>query len=536
MVSPRSRSVACGLVVAAAVFALSPPAAAQERFQLRQLRPGVTGEDDFGVSRAMDLGHLRYSVRLSLDYAHNPLVYEFTHGTASSELGAIVADQVNGTLALSLGLFDRLVIHASLPVVLYMGNDPSSLGGFFPGERDAPGLGDLTFGARVLLAGSRNDAASLALSLVGTAPTSLTERHFSGEQSFTVTPALLFEARAGRFRVNIELGARVRPDTDFLGVTISDELTFGAGFAAELLQGDVALTGHAELFGASAFQALGDRERSPLMSLFGVKVRADGFGAGLAAGPGLTRGLGAPDVYVTLTLDYTAPSEEEDREPEPDPKPEVETGDRDGDGLLDDSDACPDEPEDPDGLRDNDGCPEDDADGDGVLDTADACPLTPGLAEPMIPECKGCPAGACVQSGKIVILQTLEFKTGKAVLLDESEATLQDVRSILQSSEQMKVVRIEGHTDNRSRKRFNLELSGRRALAVYAWLVDKGVDAARLEAWGCGENVPIVSNKSKIGREANRRVELHIVDPAPASGARNPYGCNRYWLDDGGAK
>lgn len=60
-------------------------------------------------------------------------------------------------------------------------------------------------------------------------------------------------------------------------------------------------------------------------------------------------------------------------EPTPVPVP----GDRDGDGILDDSDQCVDEPEDKDGYQDEDGCPEPDNDGDGVLDGADKCPLEP---------------------------------------------------------------------------------------------------------------------------------------------------------------
>src|SRR5690606_9849297 len=48
--------------------------------------------------------------------------------------------------------------------------------------------------------------------------------------------------------------------------------------------------------------------------------------------------------------------------------------DRDGDGIPDGDDACPDEPEDRDGVDDGDGCPEMDGDGDGVLDHADRCP------------------------------------------------------------------------------------------------------------------------------------------------------------------
>jgi len=48
--------------------------------------------------------------------------------------------------------------------------------------------------------------------------------------------------------------------------------------------------------------------------------------------------------------------------------------DSDGDGLRDDVDDCPQEPEDEDGFEDDDGCPDTDNDGDGVADADDECP------------------------------------------------------------------------------------------------------------------------------------------------------------------
>ena len=57
--------------------------------------------------------------------------------------------------------------------------------------------------------------------------------------------------------------------------------------------------------------------------------------------------------------------------------PRAPTGDRDGDGILDDVDKCPDDPEDNDGFEDEDGCPDPDNDKDGILDVDDLCPNDP---------------------------------------------------------------------------------------------------------------------------------------------------------------
>jgi hypothetical protein len=72
--------------------------------------------------------------------------------------------------------------------------------------------------------------------------------------------------------------------------------------------------------------------------------------------------------------------------PPPDGCPLAPTDDRDGDGIPNDRDKCPDDPEDFDGFEDADGCPDPDNDRDGVPDVDDACPNTPGPAAK-----RGCP-------------------------------------------------------------------------------------------------------------------------------------------------
>ena len=82
----------------------------------------------------------------------------------------------------------------------------------------------------------------------------------------------------------------------------------------------------------------------------------------------------------------------------------------------------------------------------------------------------------------------------------------------------LREVRIEGHTDDRGRDDRNLDLSVRRARSVRRWLIEHGIEASRLEAWGCGEQHPVEPNTTADGRQANRRVEFQILDPR-ASGA-----------------
>ena len=60
----------------------------------------------------------------------------------------------------------------------------------------------------------------------------------------------------------------------------------------------------------------------------------------------------------------------------------------------------------------------------------------------------------------------------------------------------------------------------------FAVEVEHGVEVGRFEAWGCGEAHPIADNRRRRGRQQNRRVEFHIIDP-PTAGYTPREGCVR---------
>src|SRR5690606_5717287 len=130
------------LAVVTLLWTAASTATAQPAGTLNRFGPSETPEDDFHLSRPTDLGHLRFGAQIHADYALNPLVYERILGEPSSESHAVVRHQLTGTLGLSLGLADRLVIYAGLPVVLLMRGDRASN---LPGgvvAADGFGLGD----------------------------------------------------------------------------------------------------------------------------------------------------------------------------------------------------------------------------------------------------------------------------------------------------------------------------------------------------------------------------------------------------------
>jgi outer membrane protein OmpA-like peptidoglycan-associated protein len=68
-----------------------------------------------------------------------------------------------------------------------------------------------------------------------------------------------------------------------------------------------------------------------------------------------------------------------------------------------------------------------------------------------------------------------------------------------------------GHTDSSGAASYNQRLSERRANAVANYFRSRGVNPARIAAYGMGETQPIATNATALGRQQNRRVELRII-------------------------
>jgi len=102
------------------------------------------------------------------------------------------------------------------------------------------------------------------------------------------------------------------------------------------------------------------------------------------------------------------------------------------------------------------------------------------------------------------------FDFDKAVLKPEGKAKLDDLVGKV-SGISLEVIIAVGHTDSVGADAYNQKLSVRRAEAVKAYLVSKGVEKNRVYTEGKGEKQPVADNKTKEGRAKNRRVEIEVV-------------------------
>jgi outer membrane protein OmpA-like peptidoglycan-associated protein len=171
--------------------------------------------------------------------------------------------------------------------------------------------------------------------------------------------------------------------------------------------------------------------------------------------------------------------------PEPierfEPAARFEAADRDGDGILDMHDACPDEPETFNRVNDHDGCPDSDA-----LD---------------------------LRGGRAVLDEKTFFDYDSDVLRVEGRARLDETVELWnEEGDNWVSLRVMGHADARGPMPYNEDLSRRRALAVKAYLVERGIPEGKIDVEAYGERAPAIPNAdTEREHQLNRRVEFVIV-------------------------
>lgn len=108
------------------------------------------------------------------------------------------------------------------------------------------------------------------------------------------------------------------------------------------------------------------------------------------------------------------------------------------------------------------------------------------------------------------VLEDCNFNTGKATLMPESYAVIDELVKYLQRKSDEKV-EIGGHTDNVGRPEANMKLSLERANSVRDYVISRGIDPERVTAKGYGSTKPVADNKTEDGRATNRRTEVTIL-------------------------
>jgi OmpA-OmpF porin, OOP family len=136
-------------------------------------------------------------------------------------------------------------------------------------------------------------------------------------------------------------------------------------------------------------------------------------------------------------------------------------------------------------------------------------PPPPPKAEPAPPPPPPPPPPKPVTE-KVTFAADVFFDFDKAILKPDGKARLDDMVSKLKAVA-LEVIIAIGHTDAIGGDAYNQKLSVRRAEAVKAYLVSKGIEPNRIYTEGKGKTQPIADNRTDDGRAKNRRVEIEVV-------------------------
>jgi len=382
----RSSFALCAAFLALCV--VSGPAQAQNTgFQINRYEPTSAGEWSFLVDHPWYSSTRYFAAGVTLNYAHNPLVYGYsTVDNSFRQTTSIIEHQLLGHVDLAGSFLDRITIAASLPVTFL--ERGQRVGDLAPVSGAA--VGDPRIGVMARIFG-QPDRSPISLSIGASVWIPLRKidpslPQLSSDSDVRFLPKLVAGGLAKRIRWSVTLGFLYRPDANLGTFLIPDGSTTGSAIqlgaavsyadtvkrfaiGPELLLSSVVVGGH-------AFQ----RDFTSLEVLLGAHYNIAGaVQVGAAAGLGILREPGTPDARALLRIAYA-----------PMAKPEPPRVDTDNDGIVDRKDACPNEPgpatKDP---RTN-GCPPPDRDRDGTPDERDLCPTVPSGDKPD-PARPGCP-------------------------------------------------------------------------------------------------------------------------------------------------
>ena len=394
-------------------------------FQVNRYEPTAAGEWSFWVDHPWYSSTRYFAAGITLNYAHNPLVFGQTDATGSfSRTLSVIEHQLIGHVDLAGSFLDRVLITATMPIVLLERGTAAA------GVEPATGvvISDPRIGLWVRLFGQPyRSAVSMSIGVNAWIPLrafadgSSAVSSGSSDSGLRIMPKIalgglshhvMWSFGAGfMYRTPAKIGDATVNDA---GSTVGSELQIGAAIAYADTQRRFAIGPEAIL----STVVIGTDKAKPFGSDFTSLEVLLGFHYNIAkvlqlsigGGVGLLREPGTPDARGLLRLAYAPWKDGKPDDRDKDGIPDKEDAcpdnagistedpkthgcpDRDGDYVVDKIDICPDVPKgkypDPKRL----GCPVGDRDKDGVLDTEDICPDEPKGQTPD-PAKLGCPAG-----------------------------------------------------------------------------------------------------------------------------------------------
>lgn len=499
-------------------------------FQLQRFRPATGPADYLTVWGTSVAPHLEWHAGAFFNYADDPL-----------QLGAMgrpgqrtVAYQTHLDLMGSIGLLDIFEVGLVLPwTILQRGEELTPVlqgDGEFEGFRQTA-INDLRMTAKFQLLNLQEYPVGLAfltgLSLPFATGRALASDGGVGAELGVAGEYIVWET----IRVAANVGFRYRPGKRIIRRNVmGNEITWGVAAHSPFLTERLDLL--AEIAGAVSVEPSPEHLKglasgeAPMEVMGALRYRLfDRWAFTAGGGAGLTKGLGAPDWRIILgvtgqwvtggwwNVDYRQPRFRGEIDP-----CDGRYWDTTSRRLRFGKPECPEVEEEM--------SEEEIAERRAILDEPPAPPVyRPEPApepepEPVVmaepePEPEPEPGRAVLRQGAIVILESVNFETASADIEEMSFGLLDDVARIILEHDDIRLIRVEGHTDSVGRAESNLRLSQARAESVREYLISLGVEPERLEAIGYGQSQPVADNSTPEGRAENRRVVFNILEMGP---------------------
>lgn len=366
----RLRPLMISCVLGTGMMLAAGVASAQQEgeFSVQRFEPAPGPNNFVTVEGARVTGDMAWSVGLFGNYAHRPFVVrscisETNCDEANKLLNddiAVVRDLITADVLASLAPISRLQIGLRIPLSYVNGDGVDTVRGQpATGGLSGFGLGDPTLEGKYRFFGEPDTPLVLGAGAFVSGPVghAMAEGKYIGYSSPVVGLRGIADFQAGALSLGGNLAALYRSSATLGSTELGPEFRYGGAVGYnvspvfKLVGEGYGGTKFSTKNGTNSLEALGAVQIMPLRS---------GFSFTLGGGAGVIQGVGVPMFrgFAGILYSHTAT-------------------DTDGDGIPDDVDQCPTEPEDFDGFEDEDGCPDPDNDGDTIPDDRDKCPNQP---------------------------------------------------------------------------------------------------------------------------------------------------------------
>jgi outer membrane protein OmpA-like peptidoglycan-associated protein len=461
-----------GILSLLAALALPRTVSAQDEFALERFHPAPAGDRFFGLPSPYVAGDFELHASLLANYGYEPLLLRAPPAEAESRVSYQTVLHADLTLALN----QRVLLNFDVPALAAQSGDTTP-------QLHTVDFGDIRLGSRVRLIGDNGGTFQLGLGGYLWLP-SATGRT-TGDGAVRGMPYLSAGGLIGRVLWTGLVGAEFRPHQRYEGVV--DEgisLDLGAGFGY-LVDEQRRLQLGAESALSFVFSEPSSRNLNAELLFEGRYRFLDRVEAGIAVGPGLSSGVGTPDVRAVVLLAYVPVAD-----------------------LTPASELVTENPP---------------AAADSLLDRAihlsqlRNLPVDPRCcADEVIPaDVRGAEEETPARHDAIL------FEAGSAEIGPRAERAIHAVADYLILHPEIRKVELRGHADIHGTLQSNERLGARRAEAVKRALIRHSVAPDRLVTKSYGPTDPAASSTSSEGMRRNRRVVIRIIDP-PGSSAITP--------------